>query len=71
VPKTSEWPDRTRSADVDPHVSRPTACEAFGSAAVSTGSKTVDATTYFHCGACGHIWNPGRSLVRDRMRRYS
>jgi hypothetical protein len=70
VPKTSDWPDRQQSADVDPQVSRPGVCEACGSSAVSTGSKTVDATTYFNCGSCGHIWNPARSRLRDQPRRW-
>ena len=40
-------------------------CEACGSSAVTTGSKSIDANTYFNCGKCGHIWHPGRSRVRD------
>jgi hypothetical protein len=47
-------------------------CEACGSSAVTTGSKSIDANTYFNCGKCGHIWHPGRSRVRDddRQRRW-
>jgi ribosomal protein L37AE/L43A len=67
----SGWPDRQRTADVEPQVSRPVACEACGSSAVSTGSKTIDANTYFNCGKCGHVWHPGRSRDRDdRHRRW-
>jgi hypothetical protein len=36
---------------------------------VTTGSKTIDATTYFNCAGCGHIWHPGRSRVRDQPQR--
>ena len=64
----SGWPDRQPPV-VESQPSRPAVCEVCGSPAVTTGSKTLDATTYFNCGACGHIWHPGRSRIGDDRRR--
>jgi len=36
---------------------------------VTTGSKTIDATTYFSCGGCGHVWNPGRGRRQAELNR--
>jgi ribosomal protein L37AE/L43A len=39
---------------------RPLVCPACGSTVLTTASKTVDASTYWNCTACGEVWNMGR-----------
>jgi hypothetical protein len=38
----------------------PAGCPVCRSADLVMASKTVDASTYWRCRACGEIWNVGR-----------
>jgi transposase-like protein len=38
----------------------PKTCPFCNSVDITTTSKTVDASTYWRCTACGQIWNAGR-----------
>ena len=46
----------------------PTKCPECNSPRVTTTSKTITASTYWRCEACGEIWNAGR---RQPTYRYS
>jgi ribosomal protein L37AE/L43A len=49
----------TTNRPAEPAV-RPNVCPACKSTDVTTGSKTIDRSTYWHCGKCGEVWNAGR-----------
>jgi ribosomal protein L37AE/L43A len=38
----------------------PIACPACKSPTISTTSRKPDENTYWRCGTCGEVWNPGR-----------
>jgi transposase-like protein len=45
----------------------PAFCPACGSRDVTTTSKTVDASTYWRCHACGEVWNVDRREAASRF----
>jgi ribosomal protein L37AE/L43A len=45
---------------------KPSACPDCGSADVKTASKTIDASTYWNCTACGEVWNVSRRAPTNR-----
>jgi predicted Zn finger-like uncharacterized protein len=44
------------------------ACPACASTAVTTTAKIPDDESYWRCGKCGEVWNPGR--LRGSQRGY-
>ncbi len=47
-------------------IARPTACPSCRSKDLTTTSKTVTASTYWRCLACGEVWNAGRQEAASR-----
>jgi transposase-like protein len=42
-------------------VETPKECPFCASPEVSATGKSVTSSSYWRCGACGEVWNPGRS----------
>ena len=59
---------QTPAAATTTETDKPIVCPACGSPAVTTGSKTVNTSTYWHCDQCGEVWNVGRR--QDSTRSY-
>jgi hypothetical protein len=49
--------ERAKLADT---AGAPVGCPACGSVDLAMASKTVDASTYWRCRACGEVWNASR-----------
>ena len=47
----------------------PTVCPACQSASIGTRARTPDENAYWHCDACGEVWNAGRRKVEPNGRR--
>ena len=45
-----------------------TTCPFCASSRVTTTNKTLTASTYWRCQACGEIWNPRRPTVAAPFR---
>ena len=46
-----------------PEADLPTTCPACRSKAISTTSKSPDASSYWRCGTCGEVWNVSRRVA--------
>jgi transposase-like protein len=44
----------------------PAKCPSCGSRDLVTTSKTIDASTYWRCAACGEVWNVARQHEASR-----
>jgi len=46
----------------------PRVCPSCRSTEVTAAGRKVNASTYWRCEACGHVWNPERSAAVARYR---